>query len=383
MRKFFLFLLFIIFVFCSFSYSIVLADNRQTVTVVYLERIGDTPFAKRVATTINIPVYENHTIKVADVAAKIGNCAYGVMCSYCDKYNYVVDGDYYLAEYHKSVYLNCITDDAHVEHYFLDVNNSYYDYYGQFVLGSVSLSSGDNNYSPVALASSHGGSSSDDGYFHSDDSNQGTSVLSILPASLYDYYLNLIHVKYPQLNGLYADEIYGYWGWVAIPHSNSINDILTSRVFSLPVTFDGVLDQIKYEESLSREAYESLMNDYNYSWYLTLWSEVLATFGAGTNKLADFFMFYGDGKTLKAFLAENGATNADDTQISSFSIAEDVINNVGDFFNEVLNGSDKIFMILGGVIGVIIVFFVLKAIFSLKLLSGKFKNGKDNDKKKK
>lgn len=372
MRKFFLFLLFIIFVFCSFNNFMVLADNRQTVTVVYLERIGDTPFAKRVTTTINIPVYENHTIKVSDVAEKIGNNAYGVMVSYCDKYTYDVDNDCYVAEYHKSVYLNAITTDAHIEHYFLDINKSYCDYYSQFVLGDVS--SLENSQNGISFMASGMGGGSASGGFHEGGASNGKSYLSIIPAELYDYYLNRIHVTYPQLNGMTSNEIYGYFGWIAIPHSNSINDILATQVFSLPDTFDGVLDQVKYQDNLSRDAYDSLMNDYGYSWFQTVWSEVLGTFGIGTNKAADFYMFFANGEQLTAFVAQNGASDMNDSNIAIANLAEDLVNNVGDFLNSILADSDKIFMLLGGVLGVFIVVLLFRSFIKVKSLSEKYKN---------
>lgn len=347
--------------------------DSSLITVIYFERIEGTPFATRVQRQVRVPVKENHKIEIKDVANKLGNQVYGVLNSYCERFEYVPGGDYYMAQYENSVYLNAKTTDGNFNHYFLNINNTFYDYYAQFVKTSERIELWRTYYDyeinsirknassiirpidPGIDPSLRGGSFGMDGYdgIWKNDNNSNIKILTI---DLFSWYWNKIHLKYPQLNGIKSTELYGYWGFVPIPHSNSINDLLERNIFGFDTTFNGVLEDFKYEEVLSKEAYQSLLEDYGYVWIERAWAEVANAFGAGRE--ADFYMFYASGETNIAFIAENGATNINDNRTGTVIKAEETFKDVVKSLKDAFSG-DKAKKIIGVVIFLAVMIFIV------------------------
>ena len=197
--------------------------TEQYIKFEYLKRIDGTPFAEKVQTLINVPVYENHTIKLNDVKKALKCKQFGVMQSYCDTFEYDSETNTYKAVYYKSVYLNAKTVDGNSMNYYLDCNLSFQDYFGGFV--------GDG----------------------------------IIDSDLFEWYLNKIHVTYAALDGYKADNIYGYWGVIIIPHGNDFNQ-LWADMFGNKTTFSGVLEKFMYTRNLKASEYNKLLRDYQYGW---------------------------------------------------------------------------------------------------------------------
>lgn len=368
----------VVFVAAMSSSIVAFADNAiPAVNIVMLERIPDTPFAVRVEKSIRVKVYDGNRISINDVVQKIGKKAYGLLNSYCERFEYNALTDQYIAIYEKSVYVNAKTTDGNVEHYFLDLNNSFYDYYVQFVayderagLDNVYLSATDSNIS--VYAGSHGGGGT---------GGSVSSGVKIISKDLFSWYYNRIHSSYEQLNGLKADEIYGYWGFVAIPHSNSINDILSTDIFSVSPTYKGVLEQHRYQDVLTKNGYDSLLNDYNYNWIERLWADFLATLTDEGSCSADFYLFYANGEEDTAFIADNGASDINDNRPGTIIKGEETIKNT---LNELKNlvSSDDFKKAIGIILGVLALCLVAYILFKLTPLLRRM-NRKESEKRKK
>ena len=297
-------------------------DYRR-VTIRYLERIGDSPFAKEVENEVYIPVYADNRIDVKDVCAALGYKAFGVMQSYCDRFDYQ-DG-VYVAYYYKSVYFKPITVDGNSpkENMYLDINNSFEDYYKPFV-----RSDGDDQTKPF-------------------------------DQSTYEYFWNKIHYNFPETANVKADELHGYWGMVALPETYSFN-ALWKELFGIDQTFEGVLEKIKVDQNLDWTAYDNLLKDYGYWWLERAWNTVVG-FVAGMRYEADFYMLYVDSGVTEAFLADSGATDFNDDDGAFGNSVEGVIDWAGTIFD----GFSDIGKVVMLVIGIILLVIILAVVIFL------------------
>ena len=265
------------------AYYIVNDSSKRDVIVEYLVRLEDTPFAIKKQSKINVSVI-NNTIKASDVAKALGYKNMGVMQSYCGDFIYNSQKGIFTTTYQKSIWLSAKTVDGNNVNYFLDCNLSYYDYYYQFV---------------------------EDGIFSND---------------LYEYTFNRMQLDYPILSNYKPHEIYGYFGFISIPNTYSVN-ALWEEMFGSNTTFDGILYKYKFTENLKFESYNKLLNDYQYGWLEIAWNDV-AGFIDGATWSADYYLFYTDVETSEAFIAENGADNIEDNDSLIQNDVEDTIENI-------------------------------------------------------
>lgn len=148
----------------------------QKVQIMYLKRIGTTPFATTARAYVDVPVAENE-IRVADVKNALGLDTMAVMQSSCDYFKYDSAEDIYRAYYYKSVWLSAKTADGNNQDLYLDCNLSFKDFYEPLVRDGI-LPIGDNGY---------------------------------------EYFFNRMKYNFPELEGLKEHEVYGYFGYVALP----------------------------------------------------------------------------------------------------------------------------------------------------------------------
>lgn len=294
--------------------------DYQRVKIRYLERIGDSPFAKEVESEVYIPVYADNQIDVKDVCAALGYSAFGVMQSYCDRFDYQ-DG-VYVAYYYKSVYFKPITVDGNAprENMYLDINNSFEDFFKPHVRQNP-----DDKTKP-------------------------------LDQSTYEYFWNKIHFNFPETANVKANELHGYWGFVTLPETYSFNS-LWKELFGIDQTFEGVLDKIKVDQNLDVDAYNTLLKDYNYWWLERAWN-IFAGFLAGERYEADVYMLYVDSGITEAFLADSGATDFYDDDGAFGNSVEGVVNWAGTMFDG-LSKVGKIAVLIMGIISLIMVLIVI------------------------
>ena len=279
------------------AYYIVNDSSKRDVIVEYLVMLEDTPFAIKKQSKINVSVINNN-IKASDVAKALGYKNMGVMQSYCGDFIYNSQKGIFTTTYQKSIWLSAKTVDGNNVNYFLDCNLSYYDYYYQFV---------------------------EDGIFSND---------------LYEYTFNRMQLDYPILSSYKPHEIYGYFGFISIPNTYSVN-ALWEEMFGSNTTFDGILYKYKFTENLKFDSYNKLLNDYQYGWLEIAWNDV-AGFVSGSTWSADYYLFYTDVETSEAFIAENGADNIEDNDSLIQNDVEDKIENL--FGSETFS---KIAMLVG------------------------------------
>ncbi len=290
-------------------------DNKdvQSVRVKYLEQIKGTPFAKAVYATIDVPVTST-TLPTDRVAAALGKSDLYCINASCLGFEYDSASDTYVAHYQKSVWLSAKTVDGNSENYFLDINKSYADYYGKMV---------------------------SDGVFSQD---------------LYEYILNGMFIDYrDQLNGLTANDIYGFFGYVVIPDTYTI-DALWAEMFDTDRTFKGVIKRFEYFALLDYSSYQKLLTDYEYTWLEKAWNGV-SGFVTGGSWSAQHYLFYADGLENEALIAENGATDMLD---NDGALSNDIDNILGGNSSNIL--LTLILVILGLLIAYVTILIVGKFI---------------------
>lgn len=308
---------------------------NQYIALDYLKRIDDTCFAEKVQTYVNVPVYENHVVKVSDVKKALGLKSFGVMQSYVKEIVYDEATGVYTAVYFKSVYLNTKTVDGNSNNYYLDCNLSFADFFSLYLQDDTYTYTADD----VAKAKDAGVTI-----------KQGETVNGqILDEGCYEYFWNTI--QNDKIHGNYQpDEIYGYWGLVAIPETHTLN-ALWSDLFGTATNYLGEMKSFLYTKQLTWGGYKRLLNDYGYGFLERTWEAVAGFF---TSYSANFYILYIDSEETEFMIAENGADDINDNHGTMFNGIEDVVDKVKAFF------ADK-----GNVIKIIIIVAVVILIIVL------------------
>lgn len=325
----------------------------EPVTVEYLVQIDNTPFCIRQRNEVRVPVQSGY-IKKSDVAkTKVGNRALGVLSSACTDFYLDSKTGYYVACYMDTVYIEPRTTDGNSApaKYFFDLNKSYYQYFVQFLEPNDRILFKqliENKNTPYDTASGD---------------------ISILPYELVEWYFNKLTQTFPALLNYYADQIYGYWGFIPIPKSYSYDaqmKNLLEHLFKFSTTFEGVLDYVIYDgATLSIEAYTSLLNDYKYDYIDQVIFGMQDLLSQDSN--VNCYMFYASGEYTYGFINENGATSGDDHRGSMIITTEKAVTNFGNAISDAfskLNADGTLKKLFGGILGalgaVLIIIVILK-----------------------
>lgn len=315
-------------------------EATQRIRVKYLTQIGETPFATHNYAYVEVPVTEG-TIPVDRVAAALNVQDFDALGCSCYGFEYDSASGVYVGKYLKNVWLSAKTTDGNSANYFLDCNLSYKDYYYQFV---------------------------QDGVF-SDD--------------LYQYIFSQMLNAYPDLKGQTYDTVYGYFGYVVIPNTYSLN-ALWAEMFNTQTTFKGAVKTYQYTELLQYSSYQKLLDEYQYTWLEKAWNGV-AGFVTGGSWSADHYLFYADVTGTEIVIGENGADDILDNSGLIWNQAGDGLANIQDgisgFFGDVgeffADGRSVFRIVLGVVVGSLVIILIVWAINSVRDLFG------GNKKKKK
>lgn len=357
------------------------------IKVVYLKQYEDTPFAVRVEKYIRLEA-DGSSLTPSAVATKIGNNALGCLASSVVSYRYFKDYDCYLADYAETVYLNAKTTDGNQDSYYLDLNNSFYSFYVKFLssteraevnLSFFGLNSGDNlAYQGLEYGGDY------------DCLNSGKDVLDgFVDSDFFEYCLNRVRQEYPSVAGLNPNELFGYWGFIVIPSSNSLTDLVSNNLLSVDTTYSGLVDYFTISDiTLTKKQYNALLEEYGYSYLSILWAKFVNLFGSSQNASACFC--YASGQYNEAFIAKNGAESIDDNRgaivVKTDQALESVGNKIEDWLNNVFNDSDvkKILASILGLVGALIILTLFFKIFGLfrKARKQVEKNNKKKEKKK-
>lgn len=297
----------------------------QKVQIMYLKRIGTTPFATTARAYVDVPVAENE-IRVADVKNALGLDTMAVMQSSCDYFKYDSAEDIYRAYYYKSVWLSAKTADGNNQDLYLDCNLSFKDFYEPLVRDGIL---------PIG----------DDGY---------------------EYFFNRMKYNFPELEGLKEHEVYGYFGYVALPKTYTFSQLFFEVFDASKANYKGTVDSMCNLGNLSKESYSKLLNDYHYNFLSRVWNVGVGAF-AGYE--AYHYSFYVDSGVLESFIAHNGAKDMQDNLsrlgIATRDTAESVANFFTNFVKKLGEWFEKNKVLFGTIAGILLGIIFLSMLFSV------------------
>ena len=311
----------------------------------YLEEIKGTPFATQVEKIVTVSnIADTNEALHDEVCSALGITCFKVLDSYenaddsLKSLGTVNDVEILEVNYLKTKWLRSFDHNGQYVDYFLGLE-SYYDYYHKFI-------------------------------------RDETGVANVFDKGLYDVYLNsYILTKYPQVAGRTAKNIYGYFGFVAIPQENSLNAVL-DYFFDTKTSKCNVLNTFDYKDTLSFEAYNKLLTEYKYTWLKKAFYNV-TNFVSGSTVNVKYYMFYSDKGENQGYIGENGADDIDDDHGKVDKIGKDLAQETAKDLDdglEFLRGAARgIWGALGGVIDGLNTFFnnnVVKTILPIVLLAG-------------
>lgn len=315
--------------------QILTEGSYEMVQIQYLERIGETPFAQSKTSYVSVPVV-NQVIKPQDVATSLGLATLAVMQSACESFTYDSKDNIYRAKYLKSVWLSAKTADGNNKDYFLDCNVSYKSYYHQLV---------------------------DDGIF-----DEGA----------YEWLLNRIYDKFPAVYnvGITPDNLYGYFGYVVMPETHTVNEWLFDMFDGGQSHFEGTVDQFRTQQQLTWDSYKKLLDDYEYTWLEKAWNAV-AGFVQGSDYNAYHYFFYVDSGIQEAFIANNGASSIYDNMSHFGTTTKEAVEDIADALSDLWLQYQSILSVFLGAVGIFLVlfmfFYLSTKMFRLKTAVNKFK----------
>lgn len=303
--------------------NIVYNFSTQKVQIIYLKRVGTTPFATTARAYVDVPVAENE-IRVADVKNALGLDTMAVMQSSCDYFKYDSAEDIYRAYYYKSVWLSAKTADGNNQDLYLDCNLSFKDFYEPLVRDGIL---------PIG----------DDGY---------------------EYFFNRMKYNFPELEGLKEHEVYGYFGYVALPKTYTFSQLFFEVFDASKANYKGTVDSMCNLGNLSKESYSKLLNDYHYNFLSRVWNVGVGAF-AGYE--AYHYSFYVDSGVLESFIAHNGAKDMQDNLsrlgIATRDTAESVANFFTKFVKKIGEWFEKNKVLFGTIAGIIFGIIFLSMLF--------------------
>lgn len=323
----------------DYADKVISGFSMKTIKVRFLENLKTTPFAVMTEETVTIPTYRD-TVVLEDVLNSLSRDT--LVLKYSSVERFVKDetlsnatgSDVYVAKYRESIRLSAKTTDTdRNKYYYFNLNNSYRDYFEQFV-------------------------------------NDG-----IIDGNLYSWFYNdILTRQYPsikeieKLEGQEAD-LYGYFGFIMIPQTNSI-EAVWGDLFNKETTYSGTIHFAASNTTLSLASYNKLLSDYNYSWFEKAWNSVT---GIVTNYDAKLYMFYVDSaENGDLWIGENGAADKDDNKGSLVGDISDGATQIGDIVSNLWNNTiGALSKLSGGIAGtIIIIAVVVGIIFLIKYKKG-------------
>ena len=245
----------------------------------------------------------------------------------------------YRVIYNESMWVRGMTADGHEMNNFLSINYTFKEFYMSFV-------------------------------------NNG-----IIDQQMYNWYWNDVKYGNKALTQYDDSEVYGLWGYLMIPDTYTINSFW-SEAFSKR-NFSGSLTWYTYQSSLSKNEYNTLMEKYNYSWISYAWASIFAGVDDTIGYQANSYIFYvnNDNSTTE-FIAENGADDFNDTNGALINSAEDLVEDLSEFFGGLFNNFGM--YIFGGLGIVLILLFgmaIIRSFFKTKTAIAESKASKRKRKK--
>lgn len=327
----------------------------KTVELVMLEQIEGTPFAHKVEKNVTLPV-RNGKLSYDTICQALNVSTLKCLNSNVESVVTVNSDGVYELVYLSAVWLHTASVSGAAVDSFLSINESYETFYNRQTGFNIER---DQN-----------------GRIITGEKNANKQVLTI---GMYEYFLNEIKNKYPQLESYAGNEIYGYWGFFAIPQEFNL-DAAWKEVFGTSTQYKNVAHYFRHDVKLSNEAYNMLLNDYGHSYLSRVFQGVV---GGALGYDATYFMVYVDDAGYAA-ATENGTTDPGGGGLTQNKVQE-VAGKVGTFFDSVVNGALDFFnnniganisAILTIAVVIIVVIVLIKTGIFNGIFSGKNKNGR-------
>lgn len=286
----------------NYAMGIITSGAKKEVKISYLEPIPNSDFAKKVTKTVNVPVYKG-SLALDDIYAYLNVKSLDVLDSQLYEFVKNENDTVYNAYYLPNIWLRPMTTDGKYNDYFLDINLSYEETYGPFV------------------------------------------DAGIISQELYEYIFGKMIEDNPGAKGCKYDEIYGYFGFVAIPTTYSLNTLWV-KMFDVKTSKHGILCNFSYEYNLSFDNYTKLLNEYKYGWLAKAWNGVTG-FVSGSVYPATFYMFYSKPGTENAYIGEGGQKDPENPSGAMVGGIKDGIKNgfskLKDFVSSMSGDMNKTF----------------------------------------
>lgn len=270
----------------NYAKNVLTKREEKTISVTYFEQISGTPFATTKTESATVTAI-NGNVTADDIASALGKKSFDCMGSYCSGFEN--SGVNYRAKFYKNVWLRARTTDGNDYNYYLDINESYANYYNKFVNAGIF----------------------DRGAYE-----------TVFSSKIYSDYSK-------ELAGYTPETIYGYFGFAIIPKSYGINT-LWKEFFDTETSKSGAVYAMDYGVDFSHSAYDKLLKDYNYAFLGRIWNDVWNVATTGEED-ATCYILYAKPGTKTAFVAENGADN-------SGGAATQPIRDFGKFIGDAWNG---------------------------------------------
>lgn len=285
----------------------------KTVTVQRLVEIPGTPFATTKRDVVRVPV-RSDGLFYETVCAALGEKSLAVLESYPKSMLKLTEDGTYKVDYNAAAWFQATNADGKKLNMFLDINSSYFDYYNTQTINTAT--DGKNN--------------------------------AIMSPGMLEFFLNEIKKKYPVLEGYGNQNLYGYWGFFAIPGTYTLDDAFKA-LFGVATQYEGVASYFRYDCQITSAAYNRLLSDYDYNWLAKAWN------GAGSlvdGFDATYYMIYMD-KSGRGAVSDNGSTDPDNTGGLTVNKAQELVSGVVDFFKGLV-GNPAIWIVVVVVVGIIV-----------------------------
>lgn len=283
----------------NYAYNIIHGKVEKNVSISYLVQIPGTPFASKKTQTATVTMQEdNDTLPKDEAASALGVKSFDCLESYCGGFVKGENGSY-VANYFNNVWLKARTVDGNDYNYYLNINESYAEFYNHFV---------------------------DAGIF---DRGAYETVFS---SQIYANYKE-------QLTGYSPETIYGYFGFAMIPKTYGINT-LWKEFFNTKTSQAGLVSTFEYGVDLTLDAYNTLLEDYNYAFLSRVWNDALNLINSGEEDTTCYILYVEPGQKT-AFVAENGAEDINDdtgTAIRPVAKVGELIGSIGGAIGDGISG---------------------------------------------
>ena len=260
-------------------------SQKETLNVEYLERIGETPFARKVVQEITVPVLDK-TIRKDDVELQIGKTT-DCLGSYVTSFNFNQSRNVYESTYATSMLAYIRRPNGEEVEVFLDINLSYAAYYNPFVTA---------------------------GYLEED---------------AYFWMWNNMIAKYSEALSPFSDrreDVYGLYGYALVPRGYEISDIWAS-VTGTRTQYKSTWSLYEQNTTLRTSQYDALLGTYHQNWFQRTWNVIQNWFSPGTINAKHIF-FYGDASDTIGVVSGNGSDEIDNTKSLILNDGEDAVKAV-------------------------------------------------------